>query len=108
MDFKEATDKLMGSVSFQDLAEALGVSISLVRQARSKTTALCYRKPPKGWEHVVLRLAKQRTEHFTKLVETLGPVALAVDPVQKTATHAAGHDSQRGGPTKNKLQSNDE
>jgi hypothetical protein len=71
MDFRKATDELMASTNCDHLAKALGVSVSLVRQAKVREGALCHRNPPKGWEPVVLRLAKQNAEHFRRLAERL-------------------------------------
>ena len=70
-DFKKATDDLLESVTYDALARELGVSVSLVRQARVKDNALCHRNPPKGWEPAVLRLAKQKADHFRRLAERL-------------------------------------
>ena len=70
-DFKRATDDLLESVTYDALAKELGVSVSLVRQARVRDDALCHRNPPKGWEPAVLRLAKQKAEHFRRLAERL-------------------------------------
>jgi hypothetical protein len=71
MDFKKVTDALMECITTDDLAKALGVSVSLVRQARVRDGALCHRNPPKNWEPVVLQLAKQKAEYFTRLAERL-------------------------------------
>lgn len=71
MDFKKATDDLTATVSHQELAEALGVSVPTVRQARLDPSARAYRSPPEGWEAVVGRLARQRAEHFRKLAERM-------------------------------------
>ena len=71
MNFKKATDDLLSGITHEQLAEALGVSVASVRQARQNESALAFRRPPKGWEAVVARLAKQRAEHFRRLAERL-------------------------------------
>lgn len=71
MDFKKATDDLLSGISHEQLAEALGVSVASVRQARQSENALSFRRPPKGWERVVRRLAEQRSEHFNRLAGKL-------------------------------------
>jgi DNA-binding GntR family transcriptional regulator len=71
MNFKKATDDLLSSISHEQLAEALGVSVASVRQARLAEDALAHRRPPKGWEAVVAQLAKQKAEHFRRLAERL-------------------------------------
>lgn len=71
MDFKKTTDALLESISHEELAEALGVSVASVRQARLAASAKAHRSPPEGWEAGVLRLAKKRVSHFQRLVERL-------------------------------------
>jgi DNA-binding GntR family transcriptional regulator len=72
MNFKKATDDLLSGISHEQLAEALGVSVASVRQARLTEEALAFRRPPKGWEAVIARLARQRAEHYRRLAERLG------------------------------------
>lgn len=67
MDFKKATDELLGGISHEELAKALGVSIPTVRQARLPESAKAHRRPPEGWERVVHRMAKERAKHFERL-----------------------------------------
>ena len=57
----------LAGISHEQLAEALGVSVASVRQARLTEDALSFRRPPKGWEAVVARLAKQRADHYRRL-----------------------------------------
>ena len=71
MDFKKTTDDLLESVSHEELAKALGVSVATIRQARLSESAKARRSPPEGWEAGVLRLAKKRVSHFQRLVERL-------------------------------------
>jgi hypothetical protein len=90
MDFKEATDELMDGLTYQDLAKAFGVSVSSVRQGRVKEGALCHRKPPKGWQRVAVRLAKQRAEHFKRLVSVLSDL-IPDEPYPSAAAQTAGY-----------------
>lgn len=71
MNFKKATDELLAGITHEELASALGVSVPTVRQARLAESAKAHRSPPVGWESVILRLAKQRAEHFKRLVGRL-------------------------------------
>jgi hypothetical protein len=72
MDFKKATDELLAPISHQELADALGVSIPSVRQARLDGAAKAHRKPPEGWERVIKRMAEKKAQHFQRLAEKLG------------------------------------
>ncbi len=72
MNFRKATDDLLSGISHEQLAEALGVSVASVRQARQSESALSFRKPPKGWEAIVRRLAEKKAQHFQRLAEKLG------------------------------------
>jgi DNA-binding GntR family transcriptional regulator len=67
MGFKEATDLLFRQVTQTELAEALGVSIASIRQARLSPKAAAYRSPPKGWEEAVAKLAKKRARELRAL-----------------------------------------
>lgn len=71
MDFKEATDDLFRSVGQADLADALGVSLALVRQARLKPDAAAHRKPPADWRRGVIRLAERRILEHRQLIDHL-------------------------------------
>lgn len=65
--FREATDRLLGTVSLADLAKELGVSHGLLRQARLSSSATSYRSPPVGWEAAVAKLARERGGELLKL-----------------------------------------
>jgi len=67
MDFKKATDELLAGISHEELAEALGVSVATVRQARLTESAKAHRSPPEGWERVVHRMAKERARRLERL-----------------------------------------
>jgi hypothetical protein len=71
MDFREATDGLFDRVDHAALAEALGVSIALVRQARLKPSAEAHRSPPPDWQRAVIGLAEQRRRHYDALIDRL-------------------------------------
>jgi hypothetical protein len=71
MDFREALDALCSTVDHRDVAEALGVSLQTVRQARMSANSSAFRAPPKGWEDSVIRLAEKRVTHYRKLISKL-------------------------------------
>lgn len=60
MDFKEATDLFAGRISHAEVAEALGVSLQSVRQARLDPSHPNYRRPPAGWAPRLARLVRER------------------------------------------------
>lgn len=67
MNFKKATDELLASVTLADLAEALGVSVQAVRQARAAEGAAGHRPPPEGWERGVTKLADRQATRMARL-----------------------------------------
>ena len=67
MDFKKTTDQLFARVTHEDLANALGVSVALIRQARLDSSAEAHRSPPDGWEKAVSALAKAQERRFRQL-----------------------------------------
>ncbi len=67
MNFKKATDELIASVTLEDLAKALGVSVQAVRQARAAEGSTARRSPPEGWERAVSTLAKTRARKLVAL-----------------------------------------
>jgi hypothetical protein len=69
MDFKEATDALFERISHEKLAEALGVSVASIRQARLPESANAYRNPPAAWRDKVIRLAEQRILQYRQLID---------------------------------------
>jgi hypothetical protein len=71
MKFREAVDALCVSLSHEDVAKALGVSLQTVRQARLREDSSAFRAPPKNWERAVIRLAEARVLHYRKLIEKL-------------------------------------
>jgi hypothetical protein len=71
MDFKKATDRLFVRIDHADLAEALGVSVASIRQARLHTDAKAHRTAPTKWEQSVIRLAERQIMRYRKLIEDL-------------------------------------
>lgn len=71
MTFREATDRLFGRVGHQALADLLGVSVPLIRQARLHSTAKASRAAPAGWRRAVIRLAEDRVWHYRQLIDDL-------------------------------------
>jgi hypothetical protein len=71
MNFKEATDGLFDRISHEELAEALGVSVASIRQARLSPNAKAHREPPERWKAAVIRLAQKRAAHYKRLADNL-------------------------------------
>lgn len=71
MDFKEATDLLLAHIEHAELADALGVSVASIRQARLPPKAKAYRQPPKRWREDVIRLAERQSAHYKSLADNL-------------------------------------
>lgn len=71
MDFKSATDRLAGVVTHSEIAEAAGVSVQTIRQARLDPAHPNYRPPPANWREVLVRLTKGRTAELDTFVATL-------------------------------------
>lgn len=69
MDFKEATDALFERTDHTELADALGISVASIRQARLDASARAHRAPPRGWESAVIQLAEQRMQHYRRLID---------------------------------------
>jgi hypothetical protein len=69
MNFREAVDTLCATIGHDEVAEALGVSVQTVRQARMKEDSSAFRAPPKDWEAAVIRLAEKRVWHYRRLIE---------------------------------------
>lgn len=71
MNFKKATDELLSPVTLTDLAQALGVSVQSVRQARANEASTAYRSPPPEWERAVSKVAANRSERLQRLASAL-------------------------------------
>lgn len=70
-DFRNAAQRLGEQITTADMARELGVSHHTIRQARLGQGASGSRRPPAGWERVLVRLAREREAHFRKLAEDL-------------------------------------
>jgi len=71
MNFKQATDALLESVTLEDLAERMGVSVQALRQARVAEGSKAHRSPPVGWEAAIRQMAARRKQYYKKLEESL-------------------------------------
>lgn len=71
MDFKTATDRVAGCITHAEIAEACGVSLQSIRQARMDPNSPSYRNPPGGWEVVLARLARARSAELLRFAETI-------------------------------------
>ena len=71
MDFKKVTDDLFARIDHSDLAEAMGISVPTIRQARLGPDAKAHRSPPPGWEKAALKLAEAQARHFERLARRL-------------------------------------
>jgi hypothetical protein len=71
MQFREAVDALCAPLSHGDIAEALGVSVQTIRQARMKEDSSAFRAPPADWSRTIIRLAERRIMHYRKLIDRL-------------------------------------
>ena len=69
MNFKQATDALLETVTLEDLAKAMGVSIQTLRQARAAEGTKAHRSPPPDWERAVIKLAERQAKAFSRLAE---------------------------------------
>lgn len=70
-DFRKTTDDLFKAVTHEELADEIGCSIAMVRQARREPESPAFRNPPRDWEDGALKLARAQVEHFTRLVKKL-------------------------------------
>jgi hypothetical protein len=61
MDFKTATDRVAGCISHAEIAEAAGVSVQTIRQARLDPSAPGHRPPPAKWREMLARLTRERS-----------------------------------------------
>lgn len=71
MNFREATDNLCERVGHADVAQALGVSLQTIRQARMANDSAARRSPPAEWEQALIRLAEKQVWHYRQLIEVL-------------------------------------
>jgi hypothetical protein len=71
MNFRQATDALLETVTLEDLAKAVGASVQAVRQARAAEGTIAFRSPPPGWERAVHDLAVRQARHYERLASKL-------------------------------------
>ena len=71
MNFRKATNALLESATLEDLAEAIGVSVQAVRQARTDDMSTAHRSPPSGWEKAVHDIAVRQMQHFASLARQM-------------------------------------
>lgn len=71
LSFADATDALLVSISREDIANRLGVSVATVKQARLPVEAHAHRPPPKGWRSAVLAVAEEMAEHYRRLADEM-------------------------------------
>lgn len=71
MNFKQATDALLESVTLDDLAKEMGISVQALRQARTAETSTAYRSPPPNWEKAIYDIAMRKERHFIALANRL-------------------------------------
>ncbi len=71
LSFADATDALLVSISREDIADRLGVSVATVKQARLPVEAHAHRPPPKGWRSAVLAVAEEMAEHYRRLADQI-------------------------------------
>lgn len=75
MKFLQASTVLFKTVSHQDLAKKLGVSVASIRQARLRPEAKAHRGPPEGWEAAIAELASEQIRRYQKLINDLSLAA---------------------------------
>jgi hypothetical protein len=71
MNFREAVDSVCEPLAHSTIAEALGVSLQAVRQARMDENSKAFRAPPKHWRDIIIRLAERRIMHYRQLIEQI-------------------------------------
>lgn len=71
MDFKTATDRVAGCISHAEIAEAAGVSVQTIRQARLDPSAPGHRPPPTGWQVVLADLAWKKSRELAEFADSL-------------------------------------
>lgn len=71
MDFKTATDRVAGCISHAEIAEAAGVSVQTIRQARLDPSAPGHRPPPAGWRAFLAYVVRRRASELIKYADEL-------------------------------------
>lgn len=73
MNFRQATDVLLEAITLEDLANAMGVSVQAVRQARAAEGSKAHRSAPPDWEGAVIKLAEARAKALGSLTRHVAP-----------------------------------
>jgi hypothetical protein len=71
MDFRSATDALCATITHEDVARELGISVQSVRQARLNGDSRGRRSAPGNWETALATLAERRVAEYQKLIVEL-------------------------------------
>jgi hypothetical protein len=71
MDFRTAVNVLGRQITTAEIAEAVGMSPSSIRQARLQEGAPGYRNPPKVWKPGLIALAEARKKELDELLDAL-------------------------------------
>lgn len=71
MDFRSATDELLGCFTAGEIAARIGCSVSAVKQARLDPTRDGYRSPPPGWEPILRDMAKEKGARLARVAKSL-------------------------------------
>lgn len=72
MTFHEATTKVTAAcISLADVAQAAGVSDSLIRRARLNPNSSAFRSPPSGWRRILATLARERADKLKEFADQL-------------------------------------
>jgi hypothetical protein len=72
VDFRGATGKLIElGVTLREMADAMGVSHSLLVQARMHPSAKGHRNPPDQWREALQGIAAKRGKAFAELAKKL-------------------------------------
>jgi hypothetical protein len=72
VDFREATGRLIElGVTLREMADAMGVSHSLLVQARMDPSTKGHRNPPDQWREALREIAVKRGKSFAELAKKL-------------------------------------
>lgn len=72
MDFRSATDELLGCFTAAEIAARIGCSVQAVKQARLDPASIGHRSPPPGWRPVLRQMAAEKGVKLASLAESLG------------------------------------
>ena len=73
LTFKDATDRVLGALTLDEIARAVGKSRELI--ARARLTTGSRRSPPAGWERALQSLARARAQELRAKADELDAVA---------------------------------